>query len=343
MKARVTIILAAVTAVAVMAAAAVLIRDHRAGAPETRLALYPAVEKQMDAVTRMVIADKAGTLTLSRAASGAWVVAEKGDYPANAEKAQRLLRAFPSLRVIEAKTRRADLYDRLGVSDLGADKSRALRITLLTADGKTVAALLVGDRARAATPGGQSASTDRAYVRKDGEAQSWLVEGLPELAATPAFWLDDRLFAVDRDRVQAVTIRHKDGEVLSFSRAAASDPDFRIKDMPRGRVVSAAAGPMTVAAALSFLAFDDVRPAARAGQPDAVAEFMTFDGLTVTASLRGDWVHFEAAAGQAAATAEARAITTRLAGWDYKIPAYKIKELAPQLEDMLEPRGSAPH
>ena len=51
-----------------------------------------------------------------------WLVAEKGNYPANAAKISQIVRAMADLTLVEPKTQKPDLYPRLEVEDPGQRK-----------------------------------------------------------------------------------------------------------------------------------------------------------------------------------------------------------------------------
>src|SRR5690606_6125745 len=212
---------------------------------------------------------------------------------------------------------------------------RARQVTLRSG-GKAVASLLIGDRASTAAPGGSAAGLDRAYVRRAGEAETWLADGVPEVAAKASEWLDDRLFNLPKERIAEITVRHDNGEELRLSRADAA-AEFTLDQLPKGRKLKTYGGPEALASSLAFLTFDDVRPA---GKDDAAEStrvvFQTFDGLTVTVGIQGNWVRFSAAGeGQ-----EAADINDRLARWRYALPDYKIRDLAPMLEQFLAPENA---
>src|SRR3984893_14044783 len=62
------------------------------------------------------------TMTLIRDGDS-WLVAEKGNYPANAAKISQIVRAIADLNLVEPKTQNADLYPRLDIEDPGHGKS----------------------------------------------------------------------------------------------------------------------------------------------------------------------------------------------------------------------------
>ena len=74
-----------------------------------------------------------------------WLVAEKGNYPANAAKISQIVLAMADLTLVEPKTQKADLYPRLEVEEPGKGKS-----TLVSVKDKSGATTRAGDRRQTA-------------------------------------------------------------------------------------------------------------------------------------------------------------------------------------------------
>lgn len=341
MRQRFLILFAAVTAVAVAIAAWLLLcRQPDAGAD--RASLLPDFAARLADVAEIAITARESQVTLGRADGGAWVLPDKSGYPADGVQVRRLLLAVANLQVIERKTDNPELYNRLGVQDPRAADAASVLVAFKDRDGVAVAALIVGD----AAPG----SAERRYVRRPDEAPSYLVQGMPQVKADAAEWLNDTLLTVDQDRVRRIEVRRGDA-TLTLARDKPEDA-LQLAELPKGRALKAYGGVDAAAASLAYLAFDDVRPAA--AMPDTAVRVVTetFDGLAVTTVISDGWAHFSAAYNAQAATQpgaavmpkapadgekEADDINARLAAWNYKLPDYKIKDLAPTLDDLLEP------
>lgn len=332
------IILAILTVVAVIAAAAVLIGERSRGQLPERAPLFPDLDARFEDVMRIEIADKDQKVTITRDPVGGWVLPAADGYPADRARVRQTLLSFARMRIIEPKTTRPEHYERLGVRDLKAGDSRARLVRLLGPDDGVIAAILIGDAAGGAAPGGQSPGGDRAYLRKPGEAQTWLAEGVPQVEARLVSWFDDRLVTIGAERIAQITVRHADGEVVTLSRPTADD-DWTLAELPRGRALKTYGGAQATAASLAFLVFDDVRTAAKMADGATRTTLTTFDGLTLSITMEDGWAHFAAATADAADDVEQQAadINARLGGWDYKLPDFKLQDLAPALDDLLEP------
>lgn len=336
-------LLVAATVLAVAAAAVVIF--HRLPERQTeRQVLLTDLADKIDTVTAIKISDAGHTLIVRKSGDGRWVAPAKANYPADAGRVRKLVLGLATLKVIEEKTSTPELYDRLGVEDITAKDAKSHLVELQDAAGKTVTALLIGKRA----------TSDRAYVRLQGAAPSYLVSGVPEIDVNQMAWLDDTLLTVEKERVKRLVVQPANGRAVAIWRDK-SDAGFRLENMPKGRRMKSYGGADAAAASLNFLTFDDVRPAAPVAAKPTVVTVTTFDGLTVTARLTDGWVHFAAAFDPAAAekdagvavmpkapadgAKEAADINARLGRWDYRLPDYKIKDLTPGLEDLLEPKA----
>jgi hypothetical protein len=152
---------------------------------------------------------------------------------------------------------------------------------------------------------------------------------------------------------------HADGEELVLQKAAPEDSNFTVAAIPEGRELQYASIADVTGNLLAKLTLEEVAagPAA-AATPVAVVEFRTFDGLVVTVTATAadadadadePWLSFVAsvdadatsppedaeASNAADVAAEASAINGRLAGWRYRIPAYKYTQLTRRMDDLL--------
>jgi hypothetical protein len=275
------LLILAVVAVAVVAAALWLRPRGGGEIAGSGQAVLPELARQVEALAEIVIARPAETVTLQRQGE-AWSVYEKGGYPADGMRVRALLLGLADLRRLEPKTARAEHYGELGLSDLDAEGSRAVAVTLRDSGGTALASLILGDR----RPGRADPSRNEVYLREPGEAQTWLVEGaLPELGGALA-WIDSTLLELDRGRIRAATVNHPDGEMLRVERPDAEATDFALAELPAGAEVESPFAVNSVANTFSRVTFDDVLPATEVAfpeTPELSAQVETFDGLVVEA------------------------------------------------------------
>jgi len=340
MQKRYLIPLGAATLVLVAIAIAVLATGDRGvsqAAPGVRA--VPALAGKLGDVASVSVVHNGSTVTLLRDGDS-WLVAEKGNYPANAAKISQVVLAMADLELVEPKTRKPDLYSRLQVEDPGKGKSSAVAIK--DKSGADLAELIVGKRRYDRLGEGN----DGVYVRKPGDPQAWLARGTLDSSGEVSSWLERRILDIAENRIAKVVLTQADGTKLVISRSAP-DAKFAVEDAPadaKFKSETTTAGP---AMALETLDLDDVKPAAELPVPDkdvVSAAFTTFDGLTVDVRLidrdKTSWVALSAA-GTGATEAEAKKIGEKVSRWTYAIPSYKANLIKTKLTDLLEPaKGS---
>jgi Domain of unknown function (DUF4340) len=340
MHARSLILLASATAALVAIAIVVLASGDRGvsrAAPDQ--SAFPALAARLGDVASVTVSRDGTTMTLIRDGDN-WLVAEKGNYPANAAKISQIVRAVADLTLVEPKTQNPDLYPRLEVEDPGNGKSTLVAVK--DKSGGDLAQAIVGKRRYDRL----GAGNDGVYLRKPGEAQSWLARGTLDPSGDAASWLDRQIIDISEKKIAKVTLTQADGSKLVISRSAP-EAKFAVEDAPadaKFKSETATSGPAT---ALETLDLDDVKPAGELPVPDknvVTASFTTFDGLTVDLRLmerdKADWIAISAA-GSGPAEANAKKIEDRVSHWTYAIPAYKANLLKTKLADLIEPaKGS---
>lgn len=340
MQSRSLVLLASATAVLVAIAIVVLSSGDRG---VSRVApgqpAFPMLAATLGDVASVTVSRDGTTMTLIRDGDS-WLVAEKGNYRANAAKISQIVRAMADLTLVEPKTQNPDLYPRLEVEDPGNGKSALVAVK--DKSGGDLAQAIVGKRRYDRL----GAGNDGVYLRKPGEAQTWLARGTLDPSGDPASWLDRQVIDIPEKKIAKVTLIQPDGGKLVISRSAP-EAKFAVEDAPadaKFKSESATSGPAT---ALETLDLDDVKPAGELKVPDkdvATASFTTFDGLTVDLRLverdKSNWIAISAT-GSGPAEAEAEKIEDKVSHWSYAIPAYKANLLKTKLADLIEPaKGS---
>ncbi len=340
MQSRSLILLASATVVLVAIAILVLASGDRGvsrAAPDQPA--FPALAAKLGEVASVTVSRNGTTMTLIRDGDS-WLVAEKGNYPANAAKISQIVRAMADLTLVEPKTQNSDLYPRLEVEDPGNGKSALVAVK--DKSGGDLAQAIIGKRRYDRL----GAGNDGVYLRKQGEAQAWLARGTLDPSGDPASWLDRQIIDISEKKIAKIALIQADGTKLVISRAAP-DAKFAVEDAPadtKFKSEGAISGP---AAALETLDLDDVKPAGELSVPDkevVKAYFTTFDGLTVDVRLmerdQSNWIAISAT-GSGSAEAEAKKIDDKVSHWTYAIPAYKANLLKTKLADLVEPaKGS---
>ncbi|MGH8217424.1 MAG: DUF4340 domain-containing protein [Steroidobacteraceae bacterium] len=302
-------------------------RNTSADAPGTNQPVLPGLEHDLNAITQVKLVKGDGThATLEKRATD-WIVAERG-YPADSSRVRKLLLDLANLKVLEEKTSEPASYARIGVEDVTSPKASGTQIELVE-PAKTVGLIV-----------GKLSGTDGAFVRVTGAKQSALAS--PQLTpdADPRRWLDSTLIALPRSRIKEVALRPATGPAYSVTRASATQADFTVPDLPKGRELTSASAPDSVAGALASLSLDDVRKAGGPGTDPAHAKFETFDGLTVDVTGRKDgdnrYIALTADSSAKGTAGEAKDLNARLGGWEVEIPGYQYDAIFQPLDGLLK-------
>ncbi|HYM71462.1 MAG TPA: DUF4340 domain-containing protein [Stellaceae bacterium] len=271
--------------------------------------------------------------------NGSWVVVEKGNYPAAAERVRKLLVGLADLTLVEPKTDRVELLPRLDLDDPANGKSTL--VTVQDRTGALVGQVVIGRR-RPNNIGGGDAGV---YVRRADSNQAWLARGSFDLGGDVLSWLDRRIIDVPTARIASVVLTAADGAALTLSRAKP-DAEFAVEGAPEGTKFKPQAALAAPAGALAALDLDNVKPAAELAIPTngvATAAFTTFDGLIIGLRLSPpgdtDWIALDAT-GFDQGEAEAKSLGERLSHWSFAIPAARAKLLRTTLSDLTTSDGS---
>ncbi len=290
--------------------------------------VFPGLAAKLQNAERVTIQTKGKTLAIVRR-GGIWGLEDRGGYPVQQDRLRELLTGLTELRVTEARTSDPEQYARLGVDDPAKPVTTANLVRVLDGQGKLIAELIVGHR-RVRTAGNVPESI---YIRRVGEAQSWLAEGRLPVDADPQLWYERDITNIRKDNVAGVVSTRGD-EVLEFGRegdnllltSPAEHPkldEYRVEDVFRG---------------LEGLTLTDVRPAAeQPGEKVGTAVYTTKDGVKMTVSVyragTDIWTRFQASgAGEAAPAADK--LNARIARWAYQVGAWKEKAFLPTLDEL---------
>ncbi|HEY0178678.1 MAG TPA: DUF4340 domain-containing protein [Dokdonella sp.] len=308
-----TLIGLAVAALIAIVAAVVLTQRSQPrseGGEPAAAYLAPELRDHVNDVDKVVVtgAENTTIATLVRGQNG-WTLAEKGGYAVDTGKLRGFLLKLADARLVEQKTANKDKYAALGVEDVAAKDAKGVEVEL-GGLAKPVK-LIVGN---ASTRGGGT------FVRRAGDATSWLASDLPSVDKAAADWLKKDLTDIPAKRIASVAITRPDGRNARVYKDAEGDANFKLADVPKGREAGSAFALNGLAAALSGLRFDDVVPAKDAAPDDTALKlrYATFDGLVVDATAwekdGKDYVQFKASLdaaqadkGIAAAQAKAKA------------------------------------
>jgi hypothetical protein len=276
-----------------------------------------------------------------------WQVDEKAGYPARFDRIRETVLGMADLRPLEPKTSNPDRYAQIGVQDPEESSPAGPSSTLITlkdAQGNTLAACIVG-HARPGTPPG-------VYIRRPGEAQSWLAAGSLEIPGDFTRWIDPEIMSIDRARIRSVSITPAIGEPYSIERSTRAQTSFTILGIPDGSTVKNTTAADAFGNALSYLTLEDITSARIIDVPTGGLipgphlEFRTFDGLIIMMQLADKdgrtWTRIAAAVDPAAGEVspeiaeEAARINSKCSRWAFALPAYKTSVMKVTMDDLIQ-------
>lgn len=303
--------------------------------------VLPEAAKRLADLGRMALVHGDQKTTLVRNGD-VWSVEERSGYPADTTKVRQALLALAELRYVEPKTAQPESYSRLEVEDAGGKDSKSTLVTLADDKGALLGEVIVGKHRADQLGGGEGG----VYVRKSGNAQSWLAEGNLDLAGSTADWLDKKLLDLPAAQVKQALLTQPDGTKVTLTRDKP-DEKLRLLEMPKDKKLKYDSVLDDAAGTLAALQLEDVRPAAQFDFPkDGVttAQFVSFNGLTIAVELADkdgvSWARFTAS-GSGDAGKQASDLNATLAPWIYALSSAKAKTLRDKLDDLVEtPKAS---
>jgi hypothetical protein len=297
--------------------------------------MFPGLAELLPQARRVEIVHEGKTLAIKRREGGdaAWGLADRDRYPIQTSVLRGLLTGLTELRLVEPRTSDSAKFARLGVEDPDAPEGTSNLLRVLDANGKPMAEVILGHR-RVRTRGDLPESV---YVRRPGQAQSWLAEGRLAVSADPQTLIDRDIISIAPARIMGVVVT-RGTDRLEFAR----DGDRLLLIAPANHPPLDPSRLDDVAGALDSLTLLDVRPPQQPSpEPLGHAVFTAIDGLSIDVSVfKADkdlWARF-AVSGPPAIAEDVLTLTAKLHGWDYQLSAWKEKSLLPTLDDLkLEP------
>lgn len=286
------------------------------------------------AFNAVVVSRGGKTLTLESRPNNEWVIKERSEYPANGDKIRALLVKLALAQLVEAKTRMPDRHALLELEDPSAKDAKSRSLKILSGS-DVLADLVIGKRRWEAFGSGKSGT----YVRKAGEAQTWLANAELDFNADVRSWIEPTIFETDSSKIQSLTIDIPGEETLRVERNA-SENKVEFVGLPEDAKLKDTAAADALLRAAASIDADDVRKleGEPSGELNTVA-FTTSDGLKVTLRVRkeGDdyWLSI-AASGNDNAKATADDIRSKTGGWEYKISSTKAGALLKRRADLIE-------
>lgn len=264
-------------------------------------AALPGLKEGINDVTAVRLVGAEGKLIASLTRKdGHWTIGERDGYPADDGKVRALLLKLADAQLLEAKTSDPALYAKLGVDDVSAKNAGGVQVEI---EGpKTAPPKLIVGRFN-------GTAGDGTFVRRTGEPQSWLAKGSFTIDKTTAEWVNRELLDIGADRIASLDIT-VGGKHLVASKTDATQQNFVVADLPKGRELSSDYAANSLASVLSGLRADDVAKAGEipAGAKRADVTYQLRDGTTLAGSVweveGKDWLRLKASLDETRAAAK---------------------------------------
>lgn len=300
--------------------------------------LFPGLAAQSASIAKIELGQGDKALALARDKEG-WVLADRGGYPAKLDAVRALLVKMAQAELVEGKTRNKERYGLLELEEPGGKDGKSRLLRLLDDKGGVIAEAIVGKKrydAFGANKGGT-------YVRKPGEAQTWLSNADLDVSVAVRDWVQPGVLDLAAAKIAKVTIEIPGEEPLVVARDAADANKHSLVGMPEGKKLKEGAGIDGIVRGAGSIDLEDVRkPAAAgaAGSEAGVAKIEADGGLAVTVRLRKEgedhWATLEASGGEGDAKKTADDITRKVQGWEFKISPGKAQAILKRRADLFE-------
>jgi hypothetical protein len=257
------------------------------GPADSRIGQRLVAGLKLEDVAEIALRSASATLTLARR-DGTWVIKERADFPADAERVRELLLMLAELKIVQAEPVAEGQRARLELAEPGAAAATGAGTLLELKDGagKTMSRLLLGKKvtARTATAGPspeQGVPTGR-YVMQgtDTGSVALVSDPLVTAEAKPDAWLAKDL--IRADQIRSITASGPDGrERFSLSRGSDSY-DWKLGGggKPDLQKAQDTVGPLQ-GMSLSDVVPDPGSAAAGLDRPNVI-KAQTLDGVTYT-------------------------------------------------------------
>lgn len=303
-----------------------------------------------------------------------WTVPEKGGYAADTAKIRDALLALAEARVVEEKTSNPEFYDRLGVEPVESDSSAGTAVTIRYGE-EAFPTVILGDVEGTSQRYARRADEARSLlIDRDPElprsAPQWLQTGILDLRSDRISEVTIehadgerlRIFKDEPGQTNYSVDGVPDGRELQYAGVANVTGNV-LRELALEDVEPAAADGSEPSVTTRFQTFNGLVVMAR-GYERGEENWLEFEAGVSAEPVDGPSVEsvsedsgetadtpVPAADGGAVAdpdaqgadagndgadpAAEAEAINSTVAGWRYRIPAYKYEQMTRRIEDLL--------
>ena len=304
--------------------------------------VFPDLRGKTDDVSDVVVSRRGQQFRLHKKRSG-WLNEGVGGFPADADRIEKTIDAIAALVYLAPKTRRPELYAKLGV-EKGAADAASTQLTLKDAKGVTLADVIVGRQK------GEFAGKE-VYIRLPADDRAWLARGAIDVNSDAIAWSDS--LVVDIPRGDIVSLSHVVAGQTPYSLILKTppSPDLTIANLPPGTIVNRQFQIDYLAGVMEGVQMRDARYDATPNAKSTCAiEVQTRAGLVVGFDIQQEveddatWVSVSSATTEstvptAAAVAEAERIKRQFGDWQLRLPGKIWARCQITLDDIIGNAG----
>jgi hypothetical protein len=307
----------AVLAAASVAATAAVMRTGVASIASDRRGeqVLPGLGAKAGDITGLVITQDKAPLTIQR--NGTTFVAADSSYPIKTDAVRDLFTSSAELTFEEARTSDPSRYADLGLADPGSGEAAGKEVVFRGSAGD-LADLIVGNRD--STVGGPVGGE---FVRRKGEAQTYLARGNVRLPSTRAEWFADLDLGVRPAALKKIELSGGGRDAVTVTAPEGKPGELTLQDIPEKRVADSFKVSRLASLVESFT-FQDVRKRSTPANDPRRMVVDLADGLRVIVTGVGDptegWVQLSTEATNDASKAKADALATKVEAYDFRLP-----------------------
>lgn len=257
---------------------------------ETLFSSFPATE-----TASVEIQGPGSTVTLVKK-DGKWVVAERGNYPANPNFVNELIRTLGDLKITQAMEAGPSFAPRFGMDDSATKpEEHGLTATFKDASGKEIAKVGLGKNIESnSSPSGMqpgmSAGAVGRYVRNFADESGFYAvsEMFPSVSAEAKRWLSETF--INAEKIKSITVNKPGTNEVEWKVSRdTEEAEFKLEDAKDGEVADATVTePMK--SLFSYARFEDVVPADKVAEKQLAETkrtvvLQTVEGFTYTLNI----------------------------------------------------------
>jgi hypothetical protein len=297
--------------------------------------VVPSLVDKANDITGISIREGADTLAIERR-DNRFVAADTG-YPIKTDAVRDVVASSAELAFEESRTADPARYGDLGLADPGA-KDAGKQITFRT-EGGELASLVVGNSDP--TVGG---ATGGVFIRLNGQPQTFLARGTVRLpSGGRSGWFVPFDLDVKRNEIKKIELAGGGRDGVTVSANTEKPGDFVLADVPEKRT-SDTFKVSRLATIIESFTFQDVRKATKPADDARRMVVEAGEGLQLIITAVGDlsdsWVQIAAEARNDAAKDKAKLITSKVEGYDFRLPSYQAEMLGWTTNDLTDEKKS---